>query len=201
MLAQTLRRLRMVAVGIMGAILVSGALASGVAAKVAVDPATLNPPPPDFANPVCGWSGGQVICSRDYRFTVTNVPTGVICDGHELFETSDRHVFGHSYYDANLNLTRRDLAERIEGILYDSVTGVSVRWTGYDQGFNLLSVPGDLSSGTSMNTGAQIHMYLDDGRSYVLFTGREWSNADSGDYLHVGRLGSFEFCAGIAANS
>lgn len=184
-----------------GVLIAATSLATPVAAREAVDPSTLNPPPPPFANAVCGWSGAQVICSRDYRFEVRDAPTGVICDGHELFESSDRHVFGHSYYDANLNLTRRDLAERIEGILYDSVTGVSVRWTGYDQTFNRLSVPGDLGTGTGMNVGAVIHMYLDDGRSYVLFAGREWSNADTGDYLQVGSLSSFEFCAGIAANS
>jgi hypothetical protein len=197
------RRVSAAMVAVLGAVISLGSMALPVAARESVDPSTLNPAPPPFVNAVCGWSGDQVICSRDYRFTVTHAPTGVICDGDELLETSDRHVFGHSYYDQNLNLTRRDLAERIDGILYNPRTGVAVRWTGDDQGFDYLSTPGDLSTGTSMNVGAILHVYLDSGRSYMFRAGRDWVDKDTGDFKISGARDKFgfDFCQAIAANS
>jgi hypothetical protein len=196
--ATPLHRLGFAVVGIL---ISAMPLAMPVAAREAVDPATLNPPPPDFINAQCGWSGRQVVCAFDYSFTVTDAPTGVICGGDELLETTDRHVFGHRHYDTDLNLTDRDYAERIDGILYDPVTGVSVHWTGYDQAFETFSVPGDRSTGTRMNTGAIIHVYLDSGRSYMLFGGRTFENVDTGDFEQMGSHPNFDFCAAIAANS
>jgi hypothetical protein len=197
----TTTRRRRFGLAIVGVLISASSLALPVAAREAVDPSTLNPPPPGFINPVCGWSGQQVICAFDYAFTVVDAPTGVVCDGDELLETTDRHVFGHRYYDANLNLVKRDIAERIDGILYDPQTDVSVHWTGRDQGFDTFSVPGDRSTGTRMNTGAIIHVYLDSGRSYMLFAGRTLENIDTGDFEQMGSHPSFDFCAAIAANS
>ena len=198
---QTVMRLRRVGLIFAGVILGAMSLAGPVAAREAVDPSTLNPPPPGFINADCGWSGQQVICAFGYSFTVTDAPTGVICDGHELLETTDRHVFGHRYYDANLDIVKRDSAERIDGVLYDPITGVSVRWTGYDQGVEIYSTPGDRSTGTFMNIGAIIHVYLDSGRSYMLFAGRTFENVDTGDFEQMGSHPNFGFCAAIAANS
>jgi hypothetical protein len=197
----TTTRLGRLGIAIAGVLMSASSLAMPVAAQEPVDPGTLNPPPPDFINPQCGWSGQQVICSFDYAFSVVDSPTGVVCDGDELLETTDRHVFGRRYYDADLNLVKRDFAERIDGILYDPQTGVSVHWTGRDQGFDTFSVPGDRSTGTRMNTGAIIHVYLDSGRSYMLFAGRAFEDVDTGDFEMMGSHPNFDFCAAIAANS
>jgi hypothetical protein len=197
----TTTRLGRLGLAIAGVLISATSLALPVAARETVDPSTLNPPPPDFINPICGWSGKQVICAFDYAFNVVDSPTGVVCDGDELLETTDRHVFGHRYYDADLNLVKRNLAERIDGILYDPQTGVSVHWTGRDQGFETFSVPGDRSTGTRMNTGAIIHVYLDSGRSYMLIAGRTFENVDTGDFEMMGSHPDFDFCAAIAANS
>jgi len=197
----TTTRLGRLGLAIAGVLISATSLALPVAAREAVDPGTLNPPPPGFINAECGWSGQQVICAFDYAFHVVDSPTGVVCDGHELLETTDRHVFGRRYYDADLNLVKRDFAERIDGVLYDPQTGVSVHWTGRDQGFETFSVPGDRSTGTRMNTGAIIHVYLDSGRSYMLFAGRTFENVDTGDFEMMGSHPNFDFCAAIAANS
>src|SRR3954468_14463938 len=69
-------------------------------ARDAVDPATLTPAPNPAANPVCGWSGGQVQCLSDLRFTVTDAETGIFCDGGQLLESSDRHTQTHRFYNA-----------------------------------------------------------------------------------------------------
>jgi hypothetical protein len=203
MIRSSTRRLRLTAGSIAAAIVAAAAIVGPVAAREPVDPSTLNPPPPPFVNAVCGWSGDQVICARDYRFTVTDDPTGIICDGDELLETDQRHVFGHSYYDSNLNLVKRDLAERIDGFLYNPRTGVSVRWTGADQGFSVLSTPGDLSTGTGANVGNILHVYLDSGRSYMFRAGRDWVDQDTGDFTMSGinNQFGFDFCQAIAANS
>jgi hypothetical protein len=197
----TATRLRRLGLAVVGVLMLAASLAMPAAAREAVDPNTLTPHPPVFVNPTCGWSGKQVICSFDYTFAVVDAPTGVVCNGDELLETTDRQVFGHRYYDADLNLIKRDFAERIDGILYDPHTGVSVHWTGNDQGFDTFSVPGDPSTGTRMNTGAIIHVYLDSGRSYMLFGGRTRENVDTGDFEMMGSHPDFDFCAAIAANS
>jgi len=194
------RQLRRLALVVAGVIVSAGSIATPVAAREAVDPALLNPHLPWYVHPVCGWSGQQVICASDDRFEVVDVPTGVICEGDELLETSARRVIAHRYYDSDLNLVRRDIAERIDGILYDPVTGVSVSWTGYDQGFDTFSVPGDLGTGTRMGVGAGIHVYLNDGRSYSLAAGRWFENVDSEEFRFTGH-DTVDFCAAIAANS
>lgn len=197
----TARRLRMFGLAVVVVLISATSMAGPVSARGVVDPGTLNPPPPEFINPQCGWSGQQVICAFDYTFTVTDAPTGVVCNGDELLETTDRHVFGHRYYDANLNLIKRNLAERIDGVLSSPATGVSVHWTGYDQGFETFSTPGDRSTGTRMNTGAIIHVHLDSGRSYMLFAGRAFEDVDTGEFEAMGSHPDFGFCAAIEANS
>lgn len=198
---QTTRRLRRLGTVVVGSLIAATSLTMPVAARGAVDPGALNPPPPEFINPQCGWSGQQVICAFDYSFTVTDAPTGVVCNGDELLETTDRRVFGHRYYDADLNLIKRNFAERIDGVLYSPATGVSVRWTGYDQGFETFSTPGDRSTGTRMNTGAIIHVHLDSGRSYMLFAGRSFEDVDTGEFEAMGSHPDFDECAAIQANS
>jgi hypothetical protein len=195
------RRPRRLASVLFGVIVSAAALATPVAAAKPVDPGTLNPPPPDFINPTCWSTGQQVVCSFDWEFNVVDAPTGVVCGGDELLETTARHVFGHRYYDADRNLVRRDFAERIDGDLRDPQTGVSVRWSGTDQAFETFSVPGDRSTGTRMNTGAIIHVYLDSGRSYMLAAGRTFENVDTGAFEWMGSHPDFDFCAAIAANS
>src|SRR4051794_19640675 len=92
-------------------------------ARDAVDPATLTPAPNPAANPVCGWSGSQVICRSELRFTVTDAETGIFCDGGELLETSQRHTLIERFYNADLLLTRKIAHEWIDGILYVPATG------------------------------------------------------------------------------
>jgi hypothetical protein len=72
------------------------------AAREGVDPASLTPPPSPAANPTCGWAGNQVICKSDLRFTVTDAPTGIICDDGELLESSQRHTSTQRFYNADL---------------------------------------------------------------------------------------------------
>jgi hypothetical protein len=175
---------------------VAMAVAVPVEARSWVDPATLNPPIPDFVNPHCGWSGGQVICSVDRTFTITDAPTGILCDGGELLESSDRHVFGQRFYNADLYLTELRFLEQIEGVLYIPGVG-SVRWTGTDTGIQTLSVPGDRSTGIGINSGANLHFYPSGGGSIVL-AGRTTENFDTGDFFATGSNPQFDLCALLA---
>jgi len=172
---------------------VAMAVAAPVQARSWVDPATLHPPIPDFVNPHCGWSGGQVICSVDRTFTVTGSPTGILCDGGEVLESSDRRVFGQRFYNADLYLTELRFLEQIEGVLYIPGVG-SVRWTGTDTGIQTLSVPGDRSTGNLVNSGAGIHLYPSEGGSIVL-AGRTTESFDTGAFFATGSNPQFDLCA------
>jgi hypothetical protein len=190
----TTTRLSRLGIAVAGVLISASSLALPVAAREAVDPSTLNPPPPAYINAECGWSGGQVICSYAYTITVTDAHTGIFCDGGELLETdSARSVFGQRVYDADLNLVERKFRERIEGVLYVAETGASVRWTGTDTGRQVLSVPGDRSTGVLTSSGAGIHLYLNDGRS-VSLAGRAIEYLDTGDYHSVGANTSYDLC-------
>jgi hypothetical protein len=189
----TTTRRRRVGLAIVGVLISASSLAQPVAAQETVDPGTLNPPPPDFINPQCGWSGQQVICSFGYSFTVTDAQTGIFCSGGEVLESSNRSLAGQRLYDADLNLTVRRFRERIDGVLYVAETGESVRWTGTDTGIEVLSVPGDRSTGVRTNSGANIHLYLNDGGS-VSLAGRTIENLDTGDFHAVGANTSYDLC-------
>lgn len=193
----TITRPRRLGLALVGVLISAASLAMPVAAREAVDPSTLNPPPPDFINAQCGWSGQQVLCSFAYSFTVNATHTGIFCEGGEMLETSDRSVSGQRLYDANLDLIVRRFRERIDGVLYVAETGASVRWTGTDTGIEVLSVPGDRSTGVRTNSGANIHLYLNDGRSISL-AGRTIENLDTGDFHTVGANTSFDLCDALS---
>ncbi len=168
------------------------------AARSVVDPSTLTPPPNPAANPVCGWTGGQVQCLSDFTFTVTDAETGIFCPGGQLLETSQRHTQSHRFYDSDLLLTRRVTQEWVEGILYVRETGQMVRWTDVDTGIATLRVPGDPSTGTGVNSGAYIHLYPAGGGS-VLLAGRTVEDFDTGAFFAVGaHPDGVNFCALIA---
>src|SRR3954452_6666817 len=147
------------------------------AARTSVDPATLTPAPNPAANPVCGWSGSQVICQSELRFTVTDAPTGIFCDGGELLETSQRHTQTQRFYNSDLLLTKKITQEWIDGILYVPATGKLVHWTDVDTGIDRLTVPGDPATGTGINSGAIIHLYPAGGGSVVI-AGRSIDDRD-----------------------
>ena len=57
-----------------------------------------------------------------------------------------------------------------------------------DQGFDVFSTPGDLSTGTGKNVGAILHVYLNSGRSYMFFAGQTLEDRDTGTFKQVGSL-------------
>jgi hypothetical protein len=174
------------------ALLVALALAAPVAARTMVDPSTLNPPIPTTSNPICGWSGKQVICSSDRTFSVVDAGTGIFCGGDEVLESSDRHVFGNRFFDANLELNEVRFLEQIDGYLFIP-DGGSIHWTGTDYGVQKLSVPGDRSTGVITNSGANIHLYPADGGSIAL-SGRTTESFDTGDFFSVGNNPDVHLC-------
>jgi hypothetical protein len=168
------------------------------AAREAVDPATLTPAPNPAADPVCGWSGDQVICRSELRFTVTDAETGIFCGGGQLLESSERHTLTQRFYNADLLLTKKITQEWIEGVLYVAETGESVRWTGTDTGIQNLRVPGDPGTGTGINSGANMHLYLAGGGS-ITSAGRTIEDFDTGAFTSVGsNPDGVDFCAVIA---
>jgi hypothetical protein len=184
---------RRLGLALVGAGIATAALAAPVSARESVDVSTLNPPPADFKNPVCAWSGRQVICTMEYDLTVRDAPTGIQCAGGEMLESSDRHNTEQRFFNADLDITENRAHEWIEGILFVPETGASVRWTGTDSGTTVYSIPGDRSTGVATNQGAGIHLYLKDGRSISL-AGRTIEDLDTGDFRQVGSSRGYDLC-------
>ena len=123
---------------------------------------------------------------------------GSICDDGELLESSQRHTSTQRFYNADLLLTKRMTHEWIDGILYVAATGRLVHWTGTDLGIQTLRVPGDPSTGTGINSGANIHLYPAGGGS-ISIAGRTIEDFDTGAFSQVGsHADGVDFCALIA---
>src|SRR4051812_20446071 len=118
MIQPVLRSLRLRGAAVSLALVALVAFPLPATARDTVDPSTLTPAPNPAANPVCGWTGGQVQCLSDLRFAVTDAETGIFCPGGQLLENSDRHTQTHRFYNADLLLTRKVTQEFVEGILY-----------------------------------------------------------------------------------
>ena len=130
------------------------AMVMPVAAREAVDPNTLNPPPPPEFNPTCERLGGGIVC--DLAFSdppLFDEPSAIICDGTEILFSQTRSVVGRRYYDADGNLLKRHFREDLAGTYSNPSTGQVIGWETHATNIHVLSIPGDITSGISSGAG------------------------------------------------
>ena len=144
-------------------------------AQHAVDPATLNPPPPPQFNPVCKSVGAGTICTVQFSEAPFAGGSGIICGTgagtYEVFQTQNRSVEGHRYYDQNGDLTRRLFHEVDTGTYSNPISHVSVSFSARLTTLHDLSIPGDINSGTQAITGPW-RVFLPRGGVVVIEVGR-----------------------------
>jgi hypothetical protein len=157
---------------VVAGLLLALALATPAAARTVVDPATLNPAPPDSFNPVCYQNGSHITCTLSFT-EPTNVdePTDIFCNGTELLATDTRSVVGKRVYDADGNLLRRHFRESITGSFLNPDTGRTVLWRQHDTVIHNLAVPGDLSTGTTQTSGLDARIWSPDGGTVLIDAG------------------------------
>ena len=166
-------------------ILLLAAAAGPAAARTPVDPATLNPPPPDFFNADCQRTGGHIVCTLAFVDPpFVNEPSGLICDGVELLDTGQRRVEGKRFYDADGNLTQRHFREDLAGVLRNPVTGKVALWVGGDTIIHNLAVPGDLSTGATKISGAYIRFSVAN-RTVLTDAGSWVEDAGTAEFLRI----------------
>jgi hypothetical protein len=164
------------------------ALAASVTASpsgTAVDPSTLNPPPPPAFNPVCEKVGGGTICTVNFTETFGG-GSGVVCgsgaNAYEVFQFQQRTVQGRRYYDENGNLTRRHFKEVLEGTLTNPLNHQALSYSGRSTHLHDLTIPGDITSGTENITGS-VQTYLPQGGTVLIDAGRTIEAADGSALL------------------
>jgi hypothetical protein len=139
------------------------ALPAIVAAKEAVDPATLTPPPPPEFNPTCERVGNQIICELVFTDpAIVDEPSGVVCRGTELLFSQTRSVVGKRFYDAEGLLLRRHFHDDVSGTWINSVTGATASFSGGSMTLHDLAIPGNSGSGISRISGS-VRISLPDG--------------------------------------
>jgi hypothetical protein len=112
-----------------------------------VDPATLNPVPPDIYT--CQADGPNTICRASFQETIEGGEIGLLCSDQPIREWTTNSVDVVRYYDANRNLIRRTGRGSLSGFFSLSPSGaepiidVIGHWTWVDE----FAVPGDLDSG------------------------------------------------------
>jgi hypothetical protein len=131
-----------------------------VAARTPIDPATLIPPPPPEFNPVCEQVGNGIICELAFTDPLTvDEPSGVLCGTTELLFSQTRSVVGKRFYDADGFLLRRHFHEDVSGTWTNPVTGATANFVGGAAILHDLTVPGDVTSGTTRSSGS-VRIYV-----------------------------------------
>ena len=159
-------------------------LAAPVAAREAVDPNTLNPPPPAEFNPVCERVGRNIVCHLAFSDPpVIDQASELFCDGDQIFESWTRSVVGRRIYDADGNLLKRQFREDFAGSFTNPSSGVTVDWVTNATNIHILSVPGELASGVSSGAGLSIRITAPDGGTVLIDAGRLVFDGATGDIL------------------
>src|SRR4051794_12807767 len=153
-------------------LLAAAALVAPAAARDTVDPATLNPPPPDSFNAECFAGAGGTVCTLHFsEDPIIDEPSGILCGGTELVITQQRSVVGKRYYDADGDLVPKHFRESLSGTFSNRDTGASVLWIQHDTVVQNLSEPGNVDSGAARSSGLFTRVWLPDGGSVLLDVG------------------------------
>jgi len=177
------RRLVSLALGL----LAGAALVAPAAARDTVDPATLNPPPPDNFNAECFAGAGGTVCTLHFsEDPIIDEPSGILCDGTELVVTLQRSVVGKRYYDGNGNLVQKHFRESLSGSFSDPDTGATVLWIQHDTVVQNLSEPGNVDSGIARSSGLLTRVWLPGGGSVLLDAGTILVVQATGEVLAAG---------------
>jgi len=146
--------------------------ASPASARASVDPAQLNPPPPDFFNVECARTGEHITCTLHFDDPpIVDEPSGVVCDGTEILFSQTRSVAGKRVYSAAGDLLQRHFREDLSGTLSNPATGGSVAWIAQDTVLHNLAVPGDVATGTIRITGTPMRVFVDGGATLLVDAG------------------------------
>jgi hypothetical protein len=123
---------------------------------------------------VCEKVGGGTICTVNFSETHAE-GSGLVCgsgaNAFEVFDFQNRTVRGHRYYDRNANLTRRHFQEVLDGTFTNPLNHKALSYSGAVTHLHVLTIPGDITSGTETLTGS-FRIYLPEGGTVLLEAGR-----------------------------
>lgn len=184
-LLRSMRARRPVAVLVL-AIVTLGAAPLTLAAGI--DPATLNPVPPDFYS--CRATGDGAICRahtvEPYEFEATGIFCGSGAGTVELLDSGIRDVQATRWYDRNLDLVRRQRTFLFrDAHLTNPANGRTLSYSQHNADNEVLGVPGDLASAT-LNSSGHLSITAPGFGGVILDVGR----------VVVGPDGTLEFAAG-----
>lgn len=169
------------------AALVAAALSAGAASAGQLTTQTLTPsPPPEYT---CSSNGSGTIC----RAANLDVPYGpsdnnIWCgSGPTAFDTFDQGFLSERktrWYDANGNLTKREIRQSWDSYWSNPLSGKTVPYTQHNVQMDVLGVPGDLASSTHTTTGENIYRTGSGTGKPILFsTGRQVWNFDQSELI------------------
>lgn len=162
-------------------------------ARTVVDPATLNPAPPDFFNAVCVQIGRGTVCDLAFDDDdIVNEPSGIICGPTEILFSQSRSVVGKRFYDADGNITQRHFRESLSGTLSSPDTGKVVLWVQHDTVIHNVGVPGDLSTGTISFSGLGFRAWRPGGGTVLTDAGTMLRDQATDEVIRAGGRHPFE---------
>jgi hypothetical protein len=187
-------------------------LVSGLSLTIALAPAviaasptipTLNPEPPDVYT--CEPVGAGAICRAHTVEPYHNEPTGIVCGTgagtFEILDSGTRDVRATRWYDANGDLTRRERTLDFVGAhLSNPLTGTTLSYHQHNTDWDVLAVPGDLSTATFHGHG--VLSVTAPGSGAVLLSAGVAVIAPDGTLLHRGDQETFiveALCAAFGA--
>lgn len=130
--------------------LIGPTVAATLAVASSAGAVTLNPPPPQFY--ACVTNGSGTVCHGKHSGSYQSFD-GHCPQGFDILENGFVEETAKRVYDRDGNLVQRVLHDRWplseKNILYNSVTGTSVRYLTDVNEFDTFAVPGDFGSVTA----------------------------------------------------
>lgn len=167
--------------------LAATALTAGPASAGPPTPQTLTPPP--SSDYTCSPDGNGTTCrAADLDVAYGPSDNGISCgSGSTAFDTFDQGFLSERktrWYDANGNLTKREIRQSWDSYWSNPLSGKTVPYTQHNVVTDVLAVPGDLTSSTQTTTGENIYRDGSGTGQPILFaTGRQVWNFDQSELI------------------
>jgi hypothetical protein len=158
---------------------------------------TLNPPPPPFET--CKTVGNGTICQGTIDSSYGPFDTGLVCgsgaDAFGIADSATQQELARRDYDADGNLVKRYINDRLQGQLSNEVSGATVPYTQTRIQTDVLAVPGDRSSATTTLTG-ELVLKPATGPPIVIGAGKDVFAPDGSLDFQAGPSGFLDLLAG-----
>ena len=145
------------------------------------------------STPSCERTGNHILCTlASDDPDIVDEPSGIVCGSTELLFSQQRSVVGKRFYDADGGTWSSATSETFDGTFTNPDTGKVATWTQHDTVKHDLSMPGDVTSGTTHISGLFARVTGPNGGTILIDAGTFLVVEGTGETLHAERPHPFD---------